>query len=282
MVVYTPGSGGEARRKARDSWIDRIRRALEEDRFELYSQPILDLSKGGVSQHELLLRMIGDEGEAILPGAFLGVAERFGLVQSIDRWVVERAIRLMDEQLRAGRELRLEVNISGKSVDDPDLPRLVQRELGRTAVDPDNLVLEITETALISNMDEARRFAETLTRVGCRFALDDFGAGFGSYYYLKHLPLHYLKIDGDFIRNLPRSMTDQLMVKAMVQVAKGLGMKTIAEFVEDEETMLFLEKYGVDYAQGFHIGRPRPVSETFSDAELASPALATGSPAPSA
>jgi EAL domain-containing protein (putative c-di-GMP-specific phosphodiesterase class I) len=112
-------------------------------------------------------------------------------------------------------------------------------------------------------MADARRFAETLTRVGCRFALDDFGAGFGSYYYLKHLPLHYLKIDGDFIRNLPTSMTDQLMVKAMVQVAKGLGMKTIAEFVGNDETIVFLREYGVDYAQGFHVGKPAPVAETW-------------------
>jgi EAL domain-containing protein (putative c-di-GMP-specific phosphodiesterase class I) len=266
MVVYTPGSGGEARRRARSSWVERIRRALEEDTFELYCQPILDLSNDQISQHELLIRMIGDEGEVIPPGAFLGVAERFGLIQAIDRWVVTRAIRLMEQQLQAGHELRLEVNLSGRSVDDKELPVLIQRELAETSVDPDNLVLEITETSLISNMDEARRFAEVLSRVGCRFALDDFGAGFGSYYYLKHLPLNYLKIDGDFVRTLPTSMTDQLMVKAMVQVAKGLGMKTIAEFVENEEIILFLKQYGVDYAQGFHIGRPRPVAEVWPGA----------------
>jgi EAL domain-containing protein (putative c-di-GMP-specific phosphodiesterase class I) len=145
---------------------------------------------------------------------------------------------------------------------------MIRRELETTSVNPDNLVLEITETALISNMDQARQFAEILSRVGCRFALDDFGAGFGSHYYLKHLPLNYVKIDGDFIRNLPTSMIDQLMVKAMVQVAKGLGMKTIAEFVENEETILFLKQYGVDFAQGFHIGRPAPLSEVWPDAGL--------------
>ena len=206
----------------------------------LHAQPILDLNTDEVSQYELLLRMVDDDGELVPPAAFLGVAERFGLVQSIDRWVVAQAIRLMDRRLRTGEVIRLEVNLSGRSVDDPELPVLIQRELDRTDVDPDNLILEITETSLISNMDEARRFAETLTRVGCRFALDDFGAGFGSYYYLKHLPLHYIKIDGDFIRQLPTSPTDQLMVKAMVQVASGLGMKTIAEFVEDEAIIEFL------------------------------------------
>jgi EAL domain-containing protein (putative c-di-GMP-specific phosphodiesterase class I) len=161
------------------------------------------------------------------------------------------------------------VNLSGVSVDDRELPNLISRELAASSVNPDNLVLEITETALISNMDQARRFAEILSRVGCRFALDDFGAGFGSHYYLKHLPLNYVKIDGDFIRNLPTSMTDQLMVKAMVQVAKGLGMKTIAEMIETPETILFLEQYGVDYAQGFHIGRPVPVTEIWPAAAKA-------------
>ncbi len=261
LNVYEPGSETASRNSA--SWIDRIRRALDEDRFELHAQPILDIVKGEISQHELLIRMLGDDGEIIPPVAFLGVAERFGLVQSIDRWVVAQAIRLMERELQAGRELRLEVNLSGRSVDDRELPVLIQEELGKTSVNPDNLILEITETTLISNMADARSFAEMLTRVGCRFALDDFGAGFGSYYYLKHLPLHYLKIDGDFIRNLPTSMTDQLMVKAMVQVAKGLGMKTVAEFVGSDETLVFLREYGVDYAQGFHIGKPTPVAEVW-------------------
>jgi EAL domain-containing protein (putative c-di-GMP-specific phosphodiesterase class I) len=260
-VTFSPDSEGQAERRQRSSWIDRIHQALEQDLFVLHAQPILDIGKDEVSQYEVLLRMKGEDGELIPPGAFLGVAERFGLVQSIDRWVVSRAVALMDELLGHGEEVRLEVNLSGRSVDDRELPNMIRRELDGSSVDPDNLVLEITETALISNMDDARKFAEILSRVGCRFALDDFGAGFGSHYYLKHLPLNYLKIDGDFIRSLPTSMTDQLMVKAMVQVAKGLGMKTIAEFVENEDTILFLKQYGVDFAQGFHIGRPAPVSE---------------------
>ncbi|HEY1360520.1 MAG TPA: EAL domain-containing protein [Thermoleophilaceae bacterium] len=270
LSVYEPGSETAAANSA--SWIDRIRRALDEDRFELHAQPILDIAKDEVSQHELLIRMLDEDGELVPPAAFLGVAERFGLVQSIDRWVVAQAIRLMERELQAGRELRLEVNLSGRSVDDRELPVVIQEELSKTSVNPDNLILEITETTLISNMADARRFAETLTRVGCRFALDDFGAGFGSYYYLKHLPLHYLKIDGDFIRNLPTSMTDQLMVKAMVQVAKGLGMKTIAEFVGNDETMVFLREYGVDYAQGFHIGKPAPLDEVWPTLEAGRPA----------
>ena len=263
VVTYTPNSGDEARRRAQGSWIERIRAALEEERFTLYCQPIQDVRTGEIVQHELLVRMIAEDGEVVAPAAFLGAAERFGLVQSLDRWVVRSAIRLMDRQLRAGRRLRIEVNLSGRSVDDPELPGLIRRELEATDVDPDHLAFEITETALISNMDDARRFAETLMRIGCRFALDDFGTGFGSYYYLKHLPLHFLKIDGDFIRNLPHSPTDQLMVRAMVQVAQGLGMRTIAEFVEDEAILEHLREYGVDFAQGYHIGRPRPVAEAW-------------------
>ncbi len=268
-VTFSPDSAAQAERRSRGTWIERIHRALDEDLFELHAQPILDLTTGKITQYEVLLRMIGEDGELIPPGAFLGVAERFGLVQSIDRWVVSHAISLMDDLLAKGEEVRLEVNLSGVSVDDRELPNVISRELDNSSVNPDNLVLEITETALISNMDQARRFAEILSRVGCRFALDDFGAGFGSHYYLKHLPLNYVKIDGDFIRNLPTSMTDQLMVKAMVQVAKGLGMKTIAEMVETPETILFLERYGVDYAQGFHIGRPAPVAEIWPAAAAA-------------
>jgi EAL domain-containing protein (putative c-di-GMP-specific phosphodiesterase class I) len=269
VVTFSPESASQTERRSRGTWIERIHQALDEDSFVLHAQPILDITTGEISQHELLLRMRGDDGELIPPGAFLGVAERFGLIQSIDRWVVAHAIQLMDQLLRQGQEIRLEVNLSGRSVDDRELPNMIRRELDRTMVNPDNLVLEITETALISNMDQARQFAEILSRVGCRFALDDFGAGFGSHYYLKHLPLNYLKIDGDFIRSLPTSMIDQLMVKAMVQVAKGLGMKTVAEFVESDDTLLFLKQYGVDFAQGFHVGRPVPIEEVWPRAAVA-------------
>jgi EAL domain-containing protein (putative c-di-GMP-specific phosphodiesterase class I) len=131
-------------------------------------------------------------------------------------------------------------------------------------VDPAQLILEVTETAAISNMDQARRFVARLTDIGCRFALDDFGAGFGSFYYLKYLSLDYLKIDGEFIRNLPASATDQLILKAIVQMAEGLGKQTIAEFVGNKETLRLLREYGVHYAQGYHVGRPRPLAEMWA------------------
>ena len=218
--------------QARLGWVDQIRRGLDEDRFVLYCQPILHLASNEVTQWELLLRLLGDDGEMIPPAAFIPTAERFGMIQEIDRWVVGKAIEALDTYRDWPGGVRFEVNVSGKSMSDPELLALVERELREKAVDPSNLVFEITETAAIANMEEARAFADRLTELGCRFALDDFGAGFSSFYYLKYLPLNYLKIDGDFIKGLVSSATDQLVVQSMVDIARGMGMKTIAEFVE--------------------------------------------------
>ena len=237
---------------------DMIRRALDENRFVLYWQPIIELASGRATHRELLLRMIGDEGEILAPAAFIETAEQFGLIQEIDRWVVRAAIHLLAGSA-ADDDFRLEVNLSGRSLGDPELPELIEREVSATGIDPGRLVFEITETAAIANMEHAREFAVRLHRLGCRFALDDFGAGFSSFYYLKHLPLDYLKIDGEFVRNLAQSPTDQMLVMSIVQIARGFGMKTIAEFVEDEATLELLRAQGVDYSQGYYHGRPGPV-----------------------
>lgn len=250
--------------QARLGWVDQIRRALDEDRFVLYCQPIMHLASNEVTQWELLLRMLGEDGEMIPPAAFIPTAERFGMIQEIDRWVVTKAIESLDIYRDWPGGVRFEVNVSGKSMSDPELLELVERELREKDVDPANLVFEITETAAIANMEEARNFADRLTKLGCRFALDDFGAGFSSFYYLKYLPLNYLKIDGDFIKGLVSSATDQLVVQSMVDIARGMGMKTIAEFVEGPETAEMLHAKGVDYSQGYYHGRPRPVTEEFS------------------
>ena len=243
--------------QARLAQATQIRRALAEDRFVLYWQPIIEIATGTATHHELLLRMLGEDGRVIPPAGFIETAERFGLIQELDRWVVRNAIALLADD--PDSDHRIEVNLSGASIGDPELPLLIERELAATGVDPSRLVFEITETAAIANMEQARAFAERLTRLGCRFALDDFGAGFSSFYYLKHLPLDYLKIDGDFIRNLAHSPTDQLVVKSMVDIARGMGMKTIAEFVEDAETLEALRQHGIDYSQGYFHGRPEPV-----------------------
>jgi diguanylate cyclase (GGDEF)-like protein/PAS domain S-box-containing protein len=261
VVVYTPDEAREARAIAKLTWSQRIQDALERDRFVLHLQPILELASGKVRHGELLLRMRGDRGKLISPGAFLPAAERFGLIHAIDRWVVQEAIRMI-AGATPGQAPRLGVNLSGESVvGDPELLSMIERELDNAAVDPANLIFEITETAAIANMTEATRFAQGLTNLGCSLALDDFGTGFGSFYYLKHLPVRYVKLDGEFIQNLPRNPIDEHMVRAIVGVAHGLGIQTVAESVADDETIEMLYQHGVDFAQGFHIGRPAPVLE---------------------
>ena len=250
--------GREARfvaMRSRQQWAERIRTALDEDRFVLYWQPIVDLLTGEATHCELLLRMVGEDGELVAPGCFIDTAERFGTIRDIDRWVVRRAVAL----LAGTRNVRLEVNLSAVSIGDPELPLLIEQWLAEDGADPQRLIFEITETAAIANIDDACEFADRVAALGCRFALDDFGAGFSSFAYLKRLPLHYLKIDGDFIRGLASDPTDQVIVGSMVGAARGLGLRTIAEFVEDAATADMLRSLGVDLSQGYHHGRPTPI-----------------------
>jgi EAL domain-containing protein (putative c-di-GMP-specific phosphodiesterase class I) len=256
------GGGGVARMRERFGWSQRIRDALDEDAFELWEQPILHLESGSRERSEVLLRM-RSHGELVAPGDFLDVAERFGQIQAIDRWVVARAVRLLADRRAAGDDATLEINLSGASITDEEVMDHIAAEIRNAPIDPTRVVFEITETAAINNIERARRFARRLADLGCQFALDDFGAGFGSFYYLKHLPFDCVKIDGDFIRNLPTSATDQLTVKAIVDIARGLGKETIAEAAGDEATLELLRRFGVDFAQGFHVARPRP-ARTFS------------------
>jgi diguanylate cyclase (GGDEF)-like protein len=261
VSVYSTERAREARVKARYTWAERLRWALEKDRFELFAQPILHLASGKTTRHEVLLRMPGEDGEMLSPAAFMPSAERLGLILAIDRWVVSRAIRELATWDERHSKHALEINLSGTSLGDAELPALIARELEAASIDPSRLIFEVTETATIANMDDAKNFAGALTDLGCKFALDDFGTGFGSFYYLKHLPVDYLKIDGDFISDLPQSATDQLVVKTIVEIAKGTGKKTIAEFVTNPEVLRFVEKLGIDFAQGYFIGRPEPISQ---------------------
>jgi diguanylate cyclase (GGDEF)-like protein len=260
-AVYVTDRHEPQRVQARMHWVERIREALEDERFVLHAQPILDLRTGAVAQYELLVRMLDDDGGVIPPGAFLPVAERFDLVQEIDRWVTRSAIELIAQH--AGDDLRLTVNLSGRTLTDDRLLADLEREIERTGADAGRLTFEVTETAAVENIQLAREFAERLRGIGCRFALDDFGAGFGSFYYLKHLPFDYLKIDGEFVANCLASRTDQLVIRAVVDIAQGLGKETVAEFVGDADLVEFLRSQGVDYAQGFHVGRPLPLPEAF-------------------
>ena len=262
FAVYRPAKGGRERVSARLAEAERIRHTLEDDRLLLYGQPVLDLHTNTLNNYELLVRLPGDPGgEPLLPSSFLYVAERFGLIQAVDGWVVRSAIRLIAEQARSGRRLAMSVNISGKSIGDPKLASIIEQALNEEGIDPACLIFELTETAAIGSFEAARDFAARLRSRGCQFALDDFGAGFGSFYYLKNFPFDYIKIDGGFIRGLVSNPMDQLVVQAIVTIAQGLGKKTVAEFVADQETASLLRKIGVDCAQGYYIGQPEPIIE---------------------
>lgn len=241
-------SGGGA------STASRIREALTNDRFSLHSQPIVDLSSGDATRSELLLRM-GSNGGIVPASAFIETAEKVGMVQELDRWVVARALELAAELERSGATPALHVNLSGASITDLSVLEFIERHLDEAEADPSCLTFEITETTAINNFETAAAFADHLTEFGCQVAID----GFGSFHYLKRLPFDLIKIDGDFVRDLPRNDADQLTVQAIVGIARGLGKKTIAEFVEDDRTSQMLRGYGVDMAQGFHLGRPEAV-----------------------
>jgi PAS domain S-box-containing protein len=257
VVVFADRSAEQAKeeeaRRELDTlaWIGRIRDAIDEDRLVLYSQPIVPLA-GGEPSEELLLRMVGPNGETILPGSFLPVAERYGLIAEIDRWVIGQAVRM------AAGGGRVEANLSAGSIGKFDLLPLVERELREAGVDPTKLVFEITETALMENAEAGEAFARGLAEIGCQIALDDFGTGFGSFTYLKTLPITYLKIDVDFVRDLATNEANRRLVRGTVAMAREFGYKTIAEGVEDASSLALLEEYGVDFAQGNHLGPPRP------------------------
>jgi diguanylate cyclase (GGDEF)-like protein/PAS domain S-box-containing protein len=264
FAVYRPSTGAPPRVSSRLAEAERVQCALTQDRLELLCQPILDLATNEVSQYELLLRLRTEDGHLLPPSAFLYVAERFGTILAIDTWVVRQAVALIATHGRAGRSLTLNVNISAKSIGSPQLVSVIDRALADSRIDPACLVFELTETAAIGNIELAKSFTTELRSRGCRFALDDFGSGFGSFYYLKHLPFDYFKIDGDFIRGFGANPTDQLVVEAIVGIARGMGKKTVAEFVTDQAMTDRLRRSGIDYAQGFHIGMPRPIVETFA------------------
>jgi PAS domain S-box-containing protein len=246
----------ERRDRERRSWVTRVQESLENDGFELYAQPIVDLNSSAVVQQELLIRMKPLDGSdtMISPGLFLPAAEESGLIAQIDRWVINRAVEL------AATGAAVELNVSAASISDPSLVDYIRRAIGRTGADPASLVFEITETTLISDEAAARAFVEGLHRLGCKIALDDFGTGYGGFTYLKQLPIDFLKIDIEFVRDLKYDPASQKVVEAVVNLARGFGLTTVGEGVEDAETLALLQSLGVDRAQGYHIGRPAPVA----------------------
>ncbi|MEA2156819.1 MAG: hypothetical protein QOE11_2959 [Solirubrobacteraceae bacterium] len=276
-AIHVGGEHPQARMRGRITWAERIRVAIEEDRFSLVAQPIIELATASMTQFEVLLRMQDGHGDLIPPGAFLSTAERLGMIQQIDAMTVARTLRAVAAQPGPCQAWpRVEINLSGASMGDPGMLRTIERELRETGLDPSRVIFEITETAAIANMAKAREFSDELVKLGCGFALDDFGAGFGSFYYLKHVPFDILKIDGEFVRECCSTRTDRLVIKAVVEIARGLGKQTVAEHVGDDATVALLRELGVTHGQGFHLGAPRPLEDFLAD--LSAPVQAAASP----
>jgi diguanylate cyclase (GGDEF)-like protein len=264
IALFQRPEQGERHGRRAQTTSARIRDALTGDRLSLATQPIRSLASGGIERYELLLRMTGDDGQLLTAASFIEVAERSGMVQELDRWVVARALELLAERERAGEPVSLHVNLSGASLTDISVLEFIERRLDEGDADPSRCTFEITKTARVEDYETAAGFADRLTEFGCEVAIDDYGAGFSPFHNLRQIPFDLIKIDGSFIRDMPRNDADQLTVKAIVQIARGLGKSTIAEFVQDDETTQMLREYGVDMAQGYHLGRPVDSAEGLS------------------
>ena len=260
--VYSTRDEVLARERGEIQWLQRLQTALKENRFELYVQPIIGLGSRGQTgpAAEVLLRMRDESGKSILPIHFLASAERYHLMSHIDRWVVQATLTAIaggTPHLPSGRTCS--INLSGQTLGDEDFLEFVVDVLDHTGVSPEQVCFEVPESAVINHMDHARRFIDVLHGMGCRFALDDFGSGIGSFSQLKHLSLDYLKIDGMYTRDLDHDSVNREMVAAMIKLARTLDFQVVAEQVEDQESFEALRGLGVDFVQGFVVERPRPM-----------------------
>jgi len=238
-----------------------LRQAIAGGRFVLHAQPIVSLQQGldGPPRYELLLRMLRDGDELVMPGDFLHDAERHGLIAEIDEWVVGEAIRLLGTRERAGAPVELAINVSAATMNRPEIGDLIVSELAAAGVPPQRLTVELSETGRSSDLPLSREFAGRLHDGGCKLALDDFGAAFATLQFVKHIPFNIIKIDGEYVRELPSSPADQLIVKAVTENVHGFGAEVVAEFVGDQETADLLKAFGVAYGQGYFLGRPEPL-----------------------
>jgi EAL domain-containing protein (putative c-di-GMP-specific phosphodiesterase class I) len=250
-------------RQGEMEWISRLQKALKEDRFVLYAQDIrgLDARREHGTHCEILVRLLDERGELVPPMAFIPAAERYNLMPAIDRWVIRSAFETISrEQAEGGTIFEIcAINISGGSIGDEGFLGYVREQFAHfPAVPPQSICFEITETAAIARLDKATHFIDELKSLGCRFSLDDFGAGMSSFAYLKHLPVDFLKIDGGFVKNMADDPIDRAMVEAINSVGHITGKQTIAEFVDGERVIALLREIGVDFAQGYGVAKPRP------------------------
>jgi EAL domain-containing protein (putative c-di-GMP-specific phosphodiesterase class I) len=239
-------------------------KALSNDWFKLYLQPIINVADNKVSHYEVLLRLIDDTGEMHSPANFVPAAESTGLIHKLDYWVVENALTLLANMPLELSTVSFSINLSGDGLQTPAILELIKNKLAYHSLNPSRIMFELTETAAVKNVQKTRETISKLRALGCRFAIDDFGTGFSSFNYIKNYPVDYIKIDGMFICNLLNEPADQILVKSMVDVAHNLGKKVIAEYVENQETVDLLRSYGVDYVQGYHLGKPLPASQIIS------------------
>lgn len=237
-------------------WVKRIREALDENLFALHYQPILNIGNGTVRHYEALLRLKDRDGTNVSPQIFLPAAERFGLLPDIDRWVVRHALATLAGARREQAELCFSINLSASTFDDHGFVDHVRAQLRLNALPGEAVIFELTEQEAIRFALHTAQQMAALQDLGCRFAIDDFGTGYSSFAYLKRLPVDYLKIDGSFIKGIERDAVDQTMVRLIGEVAKAAGMKTIAEYVQSARALELLAQYRIDYAQGYHVGRP--------------------------
>lgn len=262
--VYDEADTAVATRNDELDWYSRLQKALTEDRFVLYAQRIASIQAdaGGYESAEVLIRLRDDEGKIIAPIAFIPAAERYGLMPQIDRWVISKALQMHAGFARHYQQpARFSINLSGSSMADPSLVDFVRKELHMHRVPPELVCFEITETAAVGNFDVAVQMINGLRELGCRFALDDFGAGMSSFTYLKRLPVDYVKIDGAFVKDMAKDAVDFAMVEAIHNIAHRMGLRTVAEFVQNDDTIEMLRGLGVDYVQGYGVEKPRPLDD---------------------
>jgi diguanylate cyclase (GGDEF)-like protein len=257
--TYTINDATLAKHTDEMNWTHRIHDALENDRFVLYGQEIISVFGVTPGYHEVLIRMIGDDGKIIPPMAFLTAAERYNLISDIDLWVIRNTLDFfsqLDESYH-----KISINLSGQTLGNSRAMSRIIQYIDESKVSPERICFEITETAMISNLNSAKRFVSTLRGFGCKMALDDFGSGLSSFSYLKNLPVNYLKIDGDFVRNMDSDEINAAMVESIIQVGHKMGLEIIAEYVENDAILEKLKTMGANYAQGYGIAKPKPLED---------------------